>query len=105
MKPNFKPPFSSFLKRQHKPFQLAIEDAVEDVCGSPHLGEPKAGDLHGIWVHKFKFNRQEYLIAYRPPTPEQQLTTGVGMELLFIDFYQIGTHENFYDDLKNYLKS
>lgn len=105
MKPNYKPPFSSFVKKQHKPFQLAIEDAVEDVCGSPQSGEPKTGDLQGIWVHKFKFNRQEYLIAYRPPTDEQLLADNVEIELLFIDFYQIGTHENFYDDLKKYLKS
>lgn len=27
------------------------------------------------------------------------------IEFLVIDFYQIGSHENFYDDLKRYLKS
>ena len=25
------------------------------------------------------------------------------LELLIIDFYQVGSHENFYDDLKRYL--
>lgn len=105
MKPNYKPPFNFFVKKQHKPLQLAIEDAVEVVCESPGSGEPKVGDLQGIWVHKFKFQNREYLIAYRPPTDEELKADGVDIELLLIDFYQVGTHENFYADLKNYLKS
>ncbi|MDP1734045.1 MAG: type II toxin-antitoxin system RelE/ParE family toxin [Sulfuritalea sp.] len=104
MKPTYKPPFSKFVKKSHKPMQLAIEDAVGEVCDNPEIGEAKVGDLAGIWVHKFKFNRQEYLIAYRPPAPEA-LCQGVDIELLIIDFYQVGSHENFYDELKRYLKS
>ncbi len=104
MKPNYKPPFSKFVKKAHKPLQLAIEDAVDEVCINPEIGEAKLGDLAGIWVYKFKFNRQEYLIAYRPPTPEAQ-RQGVDVELLIIDFYQAGAHENFYGELKRYLKS
>ena len=104
MKPNYKPPFSKFVKKAHKPLQLAIEDAAEEICKNPDIGEAKVGDLAGIWVYKFKFNRQEYLIAYRPPTPEAQ-RQGIDMELLIIDFYQVGSHENFYGELKRYLKS
>jgi len=95
MKPNYKPPFLKFVKKQHKPFQLVIEDAVEDVCADPNLGEAKAGDLQGIWVHKFTHNRQEYLMAYRPPTDAELKSEGVEIELLLIDFYQIGSHESF----------
>jgi mRNA-degrading endonuclease RelE of RelBE toxin-antitoxin system len=104
MKPNYKSPFSKFVKKAHKPLQLAIEDAVEEVCENPEVGEAKVGDLLGIWVYKFKFNRQEYLVAYRPPSLEAR-RQGIGVELLLIDFYQVGSHENFYDDLKRYLKS
>lgn len=104
MQPNYKRPFSQYVKKAHKPLQLAIEDAVEDVCANPDSGEAKTGDLAGIWVHKFKFNRQQYLVAYRPPTDEQR-RQGADLELLMIDFYQVGAHENFYDDLKRYLKS
>ncbi len=98
--PNYKPPFSRFVKKAHKPLQLAIEDAVEVVCDNPGIGEPKVGDLAGISVYKFKFNRQEYLIAYRPPRQEACRQ----VELLIIDFYQVGPHENFYDELKRYLR-
>ena len=77
---------------------------VEEICGNPDAGESKAGDLSGIWVYKFKFNRQEYLVAYRPPSLEVR-KQGVGVELLIIDFCQVGLHENFYDELKRYLKA
>ena len=63
MKPNYKPPFSRFVKKAHKPLQLAVEDVVEAICEDPeHIGELKVGDLAGVWVYKFKFNRQEYLV-------------------------------------------
>lgn len=84
---------------------MVIEDAVEFVCDHPRLGEPKTGDLQGIRVYKFTHNRQQYLIAYRLPAEAELKAGGVEIELLFIDFYQIGTHENFYASLKKYLKS
>jgi hypothetical protein len=93
---NYKSPFIRFVKKAHKPLQLAIEDAVDVVCDNPSIGEAKVQDLQGIFVHKWRFNRQEYLMAYKK--------TSTGIDLLLIDFYQVGTHENFYDDLKKYLK-
>jgi hypothetical protein len=84
MKPNYKPPFVTFVKKQHRPLQLLIEDAVEDVCADPSIGEAKTGDLQGIWVYKFTHRCQQYLMAYRPPTDEE-LKAGRA-ELLFIDF-------------------
>jgi hypothetical protein len=44
-------------------------------------------------------------MAYRPPPTEKQRIAGIDIELLFIDFYQMGTYENFYSSLKKYLKS
>ena len=103
-KPNYKRPFSQFVKKAHKPLQLVISDEVELVCGNPDVGKQKVGDLAEIWVHKFKFNRQEYLLAYRPPSTEMRVK-GRDVEFLLIDFYQVGSHENFYEDLKRYLKT
>ncbi|MGK5080744.1 type II toxin-antitoxin system RelE/ParE family toxin [Janthinobacterium sp. HLX7-2] len=104
MIPIYKPPFVAFVKKQHNPFQLVIEDAVEFVCEDPSIGEPKTGDLQGICVYKFTHNHQQYLMAYRPPTNEELKAEGVNIELLLIDFYQLGSHENFYAALKKYLK-
>lgn len=105
MRANYKPPFAKFVKKQPAPLQLAIEDAVEEVCKKPEIGEMKTGDLQGIRVLKFTHKKQEYLVAYRPPTGEELLRGCVDVELLQIEFYQAGTHENFYSDLKKYLKS
>lgn len=62
MRRNYKKPFAQFVKKAHKPLQLAIEDEVEKLCAVPELGEAKIGDLAGIRVHKFRFNRQGYLM-------------------------------------------
>lgn len=102
MEPRYKRPFKNFVKKAHKPLQLAIEDEVEAVCDHPYEGERKIGDLSGFFVWKFTFNRQHYLMAYRPP-PESQVATGAEIEFFVIDFYKIGTHENFYDELKRYI--
>lgn len=101
---NFKPPFNRFVKKSHKPLQLAIDDAVDEVCAAVTIGEAKVGDLAGIRVYKFKFNRQEYLMAYRPPATSE-VVDSMTIEWLIIDFYQVGLHENFYDDLKRYVKA
>lgn len=87
----YKPAFRKFVKKQNRAFQLAIEDEVYEVLKTPRSGEQKKGDLTGLRVHKFKFHKQEYLVAYT-------------IEARNIVFYMIGTHENFYRELKSYLK-
>jgi len=98
MRPSYKRPFVQYIKKAHKPLQLAIEDAVILVCSAPHAGELKTGDLAEIRVYKFRFNRQEYLLAYRIRDRD------LSLEFLSIDFYQVGSHENFYTELKYYLR-
>jgi len=100
---NYKRPLSQHVKKAHKPLQPAIEDAVEDICADPNIVEAKAGDLAGMQVYKFRFNRQEYLVAYRLIEKTQQ-GAGAAVEFLAIDFYQVGSHENFHDTLKQYLR-
>ena len=87
----YKSPFKKFVKKQARSLQLSIEDEVEWIIENPATGETKKGDLQGFRVHKFGFKKQKLLIAYRTSESE-------------IIFYMIGTHENFYRDLKNYLK-
>lgn len=99
----YKRPFQQYVKKAHKPLQLAILDAVEAICENFMIGEAKVGDLAGIRVYQFKFSRQEYLVAYRPPLQTRPDLPDQG-EFVAIDFYQVGTHENFYDTLKRYLQ-
>ena len=79
MKTFFKRPFSQYVKKARKPLQLAIEDAVEQVCEIPDIGELKQGDLAGIRVYKFKFQRQEYLLAYQPTLDKRGHPVPIGL--------------------------
>ena len=99
----YKSPFKRFVKKATKPLQLAIEDEVDAVCESPLIGEQKIGDLAGVFVHKFKFNRQEYLLAYRT-APTNAYENPAAVQFLSIVFYKVGTHENFYEELKRYVR-
>jgi mRNA interferase RelE/StbE len=58
---------------------------------NPEIGELKKGDLKGIRVLKFNYNRQLYLLSYE--------IKGSALNL-----YLIGSHENFYLKLKKYLR-
>lgn len=85
------PRFKNHVKKLPRQFQQVVLDAVEDILGDPHIGELKKGDLAGIRVHKFKMDRQLTLVAYKA-------------EKSSLILYQVGPHENFYKDLKKYLK-
>jgi len=103
MQVNYKRPFQQYVKKAHKPLQLAILDVVETIREDLMIGEAKIGDLAGIRVCKFRFNRQEYLLAYRPQILVRTNHSDQS-EFFGIDFYLVGTHENFYDTLKRYLQ-
>lgn len=87
----YKPAFRNFVKKQTRPFQLVIEDEIDRIKNNPSTGEIKKGDLAGFRVHKFKFLHQQYLLAYEIQGND-------------IVVYVIGTHENFYRDLKHYIR-
>lgn len=88
----FHSPFQQFVKKQHKSLKAAIQDAVEAVLANPAAGEFKNGDLQGIQVFKFKFQRVEYLIAYRI-TADSTISSAMaaGIEVLFADFSRLAS--------------
>lgn len=78
--------------------QLAIEIRVAEVCSNPRIGQQKLGDLQRVFVYKFRFNAQEYLMAY------QYDRFAEAIEITWIEFCQIGPHENFYTQLKKSIR-
>ena len=98
MRTTFKKAFVQFVKKASKPLQLAIEIKVAEVCNNPRIGQQKYGDLQGMFVYKFRFNTQEYLMAY-------QFNHFAGVtEIIWIEFSKIGPHENFYTQLKKSIR-
>ncbi len=86
------PTFSKAIKKMHVKEKLVVDTAVKAIATDPTIGEEKKGDLAGIFVHKFKINKQEVLLSYQLH-PEKCSPTSV---LLL----SLGTHENFYSNLK-----
>ena len=58
---------------------------------NPEFGTEKKGDLKEVFIHKFKIKTIQYLLAYR--FNEEK-----------IELIMIGPHQNYYRDLKRYLK-
>ncbi|NHZ64019.1 hypothetical protein F1735_17190 [Massilia sp. CCM 8694] len=61
------------------------------IAGDPSIGEEKKGDLAGFFVHKFKINKQEVLLAYQLQPDKRSPAAALLLNL--------GSHENFYSDL------
>jgi len=85
------PRFKKYVKKLPRHLQQIILDAVENILSNTEIGELKKGDLNGIRVHKFTITHQLIMVAYK-------------VENNFLVLYQAGPHENFYKNLKKYLK-
>jgi mRNA interferase RelE/StbE len=83
--------FENKVKKMPKSNKAALDLEVKRIAKDPSLGEEKKGDLKGVFVHKFKLRAEQYLLAYRK--------VGEDLELVMV-----GPHENYYRDLKEYLK-
>lgn len=81
------PAFKKAYKKLHKSEKSEVDSAIREIIANPEIGEPKKGDLTRVYVHKFKFNKQETLLAYE---------WNAKFRLLLL----LGSHENFYRDLK-----
>lgn len=86
------PSFARVAKKLHARDKEVLDQAVSEVANNPSLGEEKRGDLAGVFVHKFKLNKQDTLLAYEltpnKQSPEEVVVLGVG------------PHENFYTQIK-----
>ena len=84
--------FEKKVKKMTKAEKESLDREVRNIAENLSIGEEKKGDLKGVFVHKFKLKTNLYLLAYRK--------SGADLELVMI-----GSPENYYRDLKSYLKS
>ncbi len=84
--------FKKRIKRMHKLEKEILDQVIRNITDNLSIGEEKKGDLRGIFVYKFKIKTAEYLLAYRMVEEDLELI-------------MIGPHENYYRDLKKYLKN
>lgn len=84
--------FKKAVKKLHSNQKRDLDDAVKAIVQNPDIGQHKTGDLTSVLVHKLMMVNQLTLIAY---TYHEQFIT--------LTLLAIGTHENFYRDLKKSL--
>ena len=86
--------FINTKKKLPRTLRAELDHQVDLICENPSIGTQKAGDLRRVLVHKFNLLGQQYLLAY-----------SIDEGAMVVTFLAIGGHENFYRDLKKYLKA
>jgi mRNA interferase RelE/StbE len=84
--------FEKKAKKMSKSEKDSLDREIKRIAEDPGIGEEKKGDLRGVFVHKFKLKTTQFLLAYRRVDND-------------LEFVMFGPHENYYRDLKQYLKN
>ena len=90
----FLPPAAKFLKK-YKNLKLLFREAIDKIREDHTIGEVKNGDLTGIYCYDIFYNKTNYELAYKLEYVDEKLIVVI----------IAGTRENFYEELKRYLKS
>jgi mRNA-degrading endonuclease RelE of RelBE toxin-antitoxin system len=97
----FLPPAIKFFKKlKDKKLKSLYENAIKKISEDPNIGVMKHGDLEGIFGYDIYYNRINYELAYRL---EERVSAESGKTEIVI-IIMAGTRENFYDELKRYIK-
>jgi len=84
--------FKQSVKKLTPNQKKELDAAIKIIMNNPAIGQQKKGDLDFLWVYKFRMNNQLTLLAY---SYEEQIIT--------LTLLALGSHENFYRDIKNTL--
>jgi mRNA-degrading endonuclease RelE of RelBE toxin-antitoxin system len=87
---------SASFERKIKKFspqeKAELDKHIRFIMENPLIGIEKKGDLKGVFVYKFKLRKNLCLLSYRFVRDD-------------IELIMIGHHENYYRDLKQYLRN
>jgi hypothetical protein len=86
-----KPKFERVYKKLHTNQLVDVNKAIQEIVDDPYIGQQKLGDLNWLRVHKFKMVKQLTLIGYYIEENGDLVLTLIAL----------GSHENFYRDIKN----
>lgn len=89
------PPAARYLKKlKEKSLKDKFQAAIDQILKAPYWGEPKTGDLSGIYCCDIFHNKTNYELAYTIVEENDEI----------IVIIMAGTRENFYEELKRYMK-
>lgn len=81
--------FKQAVKKLTPNQKKELDEAVKIVMNNPYVGDQKKGDLNFLWVYKFHMNNQLTLLGYSYKD-----------EIVTLNLLAVGSHENFYRDIK-----
>lgn len=91
----FLPPAAKFLKKlKDKKLKTLYREAIDKIRENHTIGEAKSGDLSGVYGYDIFYNKTNYELAYTVEYVENKVIVVI----------MAGTRENFYEELKRYLK-
>lgn len=89
------PPAARYLKKiKEKPLKDKFQSAIGQILLNPYYGEPKTGDLNGIYCCNIFYNKTNYELAYTIIEEDGETVVVI----------LAGTRENFYTELKRYMQ-
>lgn len=91
----FLPPAAKYLKKlKDNKLKRLYQEAIDRIREDHTIGEAKQGDLSGIYCYDIFYNKTNYELAYRVEYVNDKM----------IIVIMAGTRENFYEELKRYMK-
>ncbi len=91
----FLPPVAKFIKKlKDKKLKMLYQEAVDKIRRDHTVGEAKTGDLSGVYGYDIYYNRTNYELAYTVEYLEDKVIVVI----------MAGTRENFYNQLKQYMR-
>ena len=92
----FLPPAAKYLKKlKDNKLKRLYQEAIDRIREDHAIGEAKQGDLSGIYCYDIFYNKTNYELAYSVEYVEDKMIVVI----------MAGTRENFYEELKRYMKS
>ena len=89
------PPAARYLKKlKEKTLREKFQSAIDQLILDPYYGEPKTGDLSGIYCCDIFHNKTNYELAYTIIEEDSETVVVI----------LVGARENFYEELKRHMK-
>ncbi len=91
----FLPPAAKFIKKlKDKKLKMLYQEAIDKIREDHTVGDAKIGDLSDVYGYDIYYKKINYELAYTVKYLENKVIVVI----------MAGTRENFYDQLKQYMR-
>lgn len=91
----FLPPAEKYIKKiKDRKLKMLYQEAIDRIREDHTVGEAKTGDLSGVYGYDIYYNKTNYELAYTLEYRKDKIIVVI----------MAGTRENFYDQLKQYMR-